>query len=552
MRRNIMTAKRTLTTIKNNLPTSQFMAMFLLVTLLMPITAPIPAWAYTLNLPANTSNGFELTAPQPTLAVSALGFAGDLMSNFGMITKVDGSNKKPNEPVVSKSVLMSKVKKIKTNLRGEETVKVGGNILLNAIPLDEKGDAVQGLVFDWESENQNILQITPDGNAVATIEGDTVLTAKLGKFKKDFAVKVSNIAASNTLTGSIATNTLINQLPEGEINSKYSTVNNVGNPPGKTEMESPQRAAALGIRHRVGISNFSFSLPLASLSGRGLNAGIGMSYNSRAWNKSAAPIAEPPYSQPHFTYDVEESWIAPGFSSGFGYLETQKRLFSTHPTTNTGVFTNYTEIVPIGLTDADGTRHQFGCANWVSIYGTYESECTKYAAQDGTFITISGNKKSYNPNNSTQIQSDYTSSFIVNYPNGSKVFYGDSYGSINNFTKKQYPYLMQDSNGNRISINYVANGKGKIDFIRDTLNRYIRFYYDTTADQKLVAITVPAFGETTAEKQVVRFYYAEIPLDYVGKYTGITTAPATIKVLNRVTFRQRIWVINTIIIRISG
>ena len=518
--------------------TARVTATFLLITLLIPIASPIPLWASNLNLPKSVDDGFRLTAPTPLISNSTLGFVSDLAGNLGLINgvgKSEDSNEIEKANVTSKAVLLAKVKKISTQISEEKVVKVGEDILLNAIPLDEKGNAVQGLVFNWESANQDILRIKPDGKAIALIEGETVLTAKLGKFKKDFLIKVSNIkAAEASITNSSAVSIVVNQLPDNEIESKYSSVNNVGNPPGKTEMESPQEAAALGIRHRVGISNFSFGLPLASLSGRGLNAGIGMSYNSRAWNKSATPIADPPYSQPHFTYDVEESWIAPGFSSGFGYLETQNRLFSTHPTTNTGVFTNYTEIVPVGLVDSDGTRHQFGCASWTQISGTYESECNKYAAQDGTFITILGNKKKYNLNNSTQIDQSYTSTFIVNYPNGSKIYYGDSYGSVSGFTKKQYAYSIQERNGNRISINYLAGGKGKIDFILDTMNRYIRFYYDTTAEQKLVTITVPAYGETIAERQVVRFYYAEIPLDYVGKYTGTTTAPATIKVLNRV------------------
>ncbi len=534
----MMTAKRTLTTIKNNLPTNQFMAIFLLVTLLMPITAPVPAWAYTLSLPPNTNNGFELTAPQPTLAASTLGFANDLMSNFGMITKVDGSNEKLTEkPVFNKAVLESKVKKIKTNLSEEETIKIGGIIALKALPLDEKGFAVQGLVFDWETADQDILRITPGGEAVGMSEGETVLTAKAGKFKKDFIVKVTisepvKSVAKNTTTVA----TLVSQLPDAETESKYSPANNVGNPPGKTEMESPQQTAALGIRHRVGISNFSFGLPLASLPGRGLNAGISMSYNSRAWNKSAVPIADPPYSQPHFTYDVEESWIAPGFSSGFGYLETRARLMSTHPTTNTGVFSYYTDVQPIGITDADGTRRQFKCSSWVPIAGTYETKCIQYISDDGTFISTTSSGWSPNPNNSQTVQNNPNFTFVVNYPNGSKIYYGGSYGSGDNLTKKQYPSLIQDSNGNLIQINYVTDGKGRVDYIRDTMNRYIRFYYDTTADKKLIAITVPAFGNVASERQVVRFYYTEMPLDYVGKYTGTATAPATIKVLNRVFF----------------
>ena len=152
----------------------------------------------------------------------------------------------------------------------------------------------------------------------------------------------------------------VNQLPDNERDSVYSYENNLGSPKGQVEMDSPNQAAALRIRHRAGIANFSFGLPLASLSGRGIDAGASMTYNSRTWNKSCTEYTGTECTTEHFTYDVEQSWIAPGFSSGFGYLESYATTRSIH-IMNTSNFYYYTEIVPGGITDADGSRHQFAC-----------------------------------------------------------------------------------------------------------------------------------------------------------------------------------------------
>ena len=67
----------------------------------------------------------------------------------------------------------------------------------------------------------------------------------------------------------------VSQLPENERESVYTAENNLGAPPGQTEMDSTNPAATIAIRHRAGIANFSFGIPLAALSGRGVDAGVG-------------------------------------------------------------------------------------------------------------------------------------------------------------------------------------------------------------------------------------------------------------------------------------
>ncbi|MEP6900602.1 MAG: RHS repeat-associated core domain-containing protein [Actinomycetota bacterium] len=307
---------------------------------------------------------------------------------------------------------------------------------------------------------------------------------------------------------------LFNQLPDNERESVYSYENNLGAPFGQVEKDSPNQAAAIRIQHRAGIANFSFEIPLAVLSGRGIDAGVGLTYNSRTWNKSCLQYdPQGSCSQNHFTYDVEQSWIAPGFSSGFGYLESF--AFSTG---SGGIY----KIQPQGITDEDGTRHQFTCKTFIG------STCAVFESTDGTYIRTGGEAVVSNLN------SYANTNFTVTYPNGTKVYYAGAFGGGN--IRKHYPIIIQDSNGNRIHIAYKSDQSGRIDYVTDTLNRKIQFYYETDANgnpDKLVAVTIPGMTENS-EIQTVRFYYQDLTLNSAGKFNGQITAPTSIRVLQYV------------------
>lgn len=327
------------------------------------------------------------------------------------------------------------------------------------------------------------------------------------------------------------------QIPDGEYDSLFSYENNLGFPKGQVERDSSNTASALPIRHRVGIANFNFGLPLASISGRGIDAGIGLTYNSRTWNKSCSGNL---CSTDHYIYDVEQSWIAPGFSSGLGYLETSA--------VNVNVITNppnndwHTEIRPGGLTDPDGTRHQLECVAWTAISGTPgpQMRCTKYGTSDGTNIKIDAKAYIDNPGNSPSPNlSTYPgASFSTRLPDGTFVYYSGGFGSSTDTRRRHYPLVIQDRNGNRIRIAYRSDQSGRIDYITDTLNRQIKFYYENDTygnPEKLVAITIPGTG-TTGELQVARFYYDSISLSTSGKFDGDITAPTSILALTHVYF----------------
>jgi hypothetical protein len=445
----------------------QISTIMVLLAVMLPITAPIPAWAYNLNLPPMADEVLTSNASTPLFDSSAMDFVEKLFSW--------ADDKK-------------KGKKGKTAIKPEE--KPDGTEAKEIIP--SKESALASVEKPSESVEKLKAENETSVSAAAT-EGVRVVKAK---------PPVSRRMA------------VLSQLPDNERESVFSPQNNLGSPPGQTEMDSSNRAAALNIRHRAGAANFSFGLPLASLSGRGIDAGVGMAYNSRTWNKSCTQFdPQPPYNctQNHFTYDVEQSWIAPGFSSGFGYLES-------FAVSSGSLYT----IVPHGLTESDGTRRQFTCTTYSG------SACVEYRTNDGTFIRITGTKVIGNLTSYANV------TFNITYPNGFKVYYAGAWGSGN--YRKHYPVMMQDNNGNQIRIAYKSGQSGRIDYINDTLNRRIKFYYenDTSGNpDKLVAVTIPGMG-VGEEIQTVRFYYEDMTLTSAGKFIGQITAPASIRVLRYV------------------
>lgn len=364
------------------------------------------------------------------------------------------------------------------------------------------------------------------------------LPSKNAKTEKEKSkLKLVNSKSSNLKnTSTTPVSLLLNQLPVDEQGSRFEPENNLGAPPGQTEMDSSNEATALRIRHRPGAANFSFGLPLASLSGRGIDAGVGLTYNSRTWNKSCSQFDSQGINcvQSHFTYDVEQSWIAPGFSTGFGYLETRARItnMTSGPPNNW-----YTVIEPVGLTDPDGTRHELTCKTEVIHQPTGRPYCGVFTTTDGSFIEFTGPIPIKNPNNSTNLNlSSYGNlSFATTYRDGTAVYYTGGFGTGDN--RRHYPNRIRDRNGNYITIAY-KNQTPKIDYINDTLDRRIKFYYEndsvTGAPDKLVTVTIPGMG-ASEEIQTVRFYYDQMTLQSGGFSSGAAvTAPTMIRVLKYV------------------
>ena len=152
------------------------------------------------------------------------------------------------------------------------------------------------------------------------------------------------------------------------------------------------------------------------------------------------------------------------------------------------------------LTDSNGTRHAL-------VY----SSAFNYDTTDGTFIHFNGG----------------SGWGTLSYPDGTRVSYGAAGSGY-----RSYPTSITDRNGNYISISYV-NGVGpRISTIKDTLGRYVRFYYDS--NNELVTITMPGLTGQS-DLQVMRFYYETLTLPSGLFASGINVdKPATARVIRYV------------------
>ena len=227
-------------------------------------------------------------------------------------------------------------------------------------------------------------------------------------------------------------------------------------------------------------SNFNMGIPIASVGGRGLGAGVSLSYNSRVWARHGTAV----------TWDAISTWPGPGFSMGFG------RIVAYGPT-------NATQYI---LIDPSGTRRYLGV-------GTARGEVVTLKTNDGTNIVYVG--------------SAYGGT--VYYPGGPRAVFG----LVNNRTVAMQ---VTDINGNYITITYLGVTCDAacapcdcpifwpplaIDHVTDSLGRIIQFNYD--ANQNLTSITAPGLGGTVQNpitQIVAQFDYESRSVS--GNFSGLT------------------------------
>jgi RHS repeat-associated protein len=477
------------------------------------------------------SAGMNLGWGSPALALF-LNSARMDKPNKGMPAAVVGlPGLKPEQPL-TKSEREAKVLNLEIAAAAE--LELGQHFLFTAIPLDAEGDAVHGLRAEWESADPNILTVAKDGQAIARQLGTAILTASVGLKKEKIQVTVvprmssrgteqvgrvdgakRNNPRSASLSPAVFTASRVKErkaerlefrahavaamfqsqqqeLPNSELGSIYQVGNATGSPSGTTTPGAVTPPAAIGGTEMPGSSNFNFSLPVAGLPGRGLDASLSLTYNSRIWNKSAmAGGATRMY------YDADKSWLSPGFNMGFGQIRDAA-----------GVIT---------LTDPDGTRHQMV---------SNPSSPANYDSNDGSFIHL------YR----TADEEGFVDNWLVTYPDGTQATYvPTALLSLNPGIRLGLAQQITDRNGNYILVSYLPGSYGnakpwRISSIQDTLGRYIRFYYDSS--KNLVAITAPGLSGQ-ADLPVMRFYYQDITVNQSGLFqSGYTiNAPSTAHVL---------------------
>ncbi len=193
----------------------------------------------------------------------------------------------------------------------------------------------------------------------------------------------------------------------------------------------------------LGSTSYSKSIPVLHLAGRnGLDVDLTLTYNSRVWTKDVN-------SSNKFTFNADRDWPAVGFRLGFGFMEKMPDDTTTYV-----------------LTDASGAKHQFTGSLTTHIFNS----------TDNTYMLFNSSSK------------------ILTYKNGLQVTYGQPF-RLYNATTQTYsdsttlfrPTQIKDTNGNFITITYVADTEQSINTITDTLGRVITFNYDTNKNLQSIA-----------------------------------------------------------------
>lgn len=479
---------------KKNALKRKILTWLTLWSLMLPIAMPIPVMGFGIRSQADQT-GLALTADKswmPVFNSLAPDWSNMIAAFFLPLT----TSKKNKEQRYSKEESEKQIRDIETQIENDREIKVGSVISLAGTPVDKNGSPINGIALKWNSSNSGVVKIISDSQAMVVGEGEVKLNVASEKSAKEIsltAVKQLSVdgvgkTSDEVSMGNLPEEPLIN---EQQAQNLILPENNLGDPIGQTEMNSISIAAAVRTRERAGTANYSFDLSLGGISGRGIDAGAGVTYNSRVWNKSTLGNTNV------FDFNIDQNWLAPGFSVGFGSIEG----YSTA--------TGYGYL----LTSSDGARHQL-------IQKHVSGNCTIYESTDGTFIqsTVCG------------IYASPTMTAL--FPDGTHITYGALAQN-----GKRYATEIRDRNGNFITIAYLQNDyQGKIAYVKDTLNRYINFHYDSTPERKLIAVSVPGFNGSATPRQTVRFYYEDINLLWQNRFQEPVTvnAPTTIKVLRHV------------------
>jgi hypothetical protein len=471
---------------KEHFKVKRIAAVLLMLSLLLPMTF-VPASAQEREMNERIAAGDYRNLPTMTAMILAVDqfisklFGGEENElNDKRKAANDSAETSSNRP--SPSELAARVRSVKLNPSGETSVQRGQTFTLSAIPLDAKGNAVHGLSVKWQSSDEKIVRVSEDGRAKALQVGNAQLSATVGRVSASVKVKVETESSA-----AIRTKLLLQQ-QQLDYESLFTPQNSIGTPYGKTEQGASVPSPAVPTREKPGSASFGFGVPLVGLNGRGLGISLGLNYNSRVWNKSSA------LGDTVLNFDVDKSWISPGFNLGYGALDI-------HLPSYVGQYAGV-------LISPNGTRHRLRVPNTIiTNYFNVESD-------DGSFVQGIIYRNSSAPYN---LQSGK-----ITYTNGTTVYY-DLVAAPASYSNRLFPTKITDRHGNYIQISYVSGTQtGEIDFIRDTMNRYVRFKYEGAgAARKLVTITVPAFNDTiNSEKQVARFYYADKGLSHKNKFAN--------------------------------
>lgn len=381
---------------------------------------------------------------------------------------------------------------------------VGEEYTLSPLPFDSQGEPVQGVVFTWESSDISVAEVVSDGTIIALETGKCFVTASVGhrsdkvkvevregkrpflneaqwdaehvsdcdkpeKSPEDSAISTPGISAVVKRPRIEPAIVLEPDDPAG-ISGAGNAANATGHPRFNANLSLQSSVASTD--NQLASYNFNFTMPIFGLTGRGVDTGLTLAYNSRMWTKDGNKIV----------FDYDQGWPAAGFRLNYG------RIVPNFDAALPGFPGNYL------LIEGDGTR--------TPLLETFEGSQV-YRSQDGRFIE-------FNNTNSSDMKLTYPDGTAVTYEfNGSKLL----------------PRKIQDINTNSIVIDYVTScsdalrvesctcGSGgtcvrpprqAIKHITDTQGRIITFHY--YANGHLAEIRVPGYNNGPS-RTLVKFYY---------------------------------------------
>jgi len=405
---------------------------------------------------------------------------------------------------------------------------VGENYTLSPVPLDSGGNVVQGTGMQWSSANTAIATVNSFGQVRAVAAGNTSVQAQSGNATVQVPVQVLS-GARQALSGarslqsraaSIAQQSLfpINSDgtepdidPEPVSGSRATDFSNaVGNP----RFSPVKRAGSTSVQ--LGSDNYQFSVPVASVGGRGISAGIAMSFNSRVWNNDNGTM----------TFNYVSAFPAPGWSMGYGKIIRNYNATATGDGSGIGSPNSPGDYL---LVAAGGTRTR--------LAATYDSTSGRWyhLSDDGSFLK-------FNP-----------ASGEMRHPDGSRMIYSNVNGILQSTA-------IINTNGSAITMSYrdYCEGAGcqrvfrfhtAFNAIRDTLGRYLTFHYygdaGYTADPNngrpagtLAAIKAPDMQGV--QQEVIRVEYQAITLQYNfgGAPVNAPSSGSQIQVVKRIYYPE--------------
>jgi hypothetical protein len=143
------------------------------------------------TLARTATSGASSTKP---FFLPGLGSVAGVLPWFGRGTDQKGEAPAPElvspQRPPTKDELKQKVARIELNSPGEVQLQSQEPMVFAAIPLDSEGHALHGLAVQWESSDQQVIFVKPDGQAVAGLPGRAHLTATAGNKKEKVWVTV--------------------------------------------------------------------------------------------------------------------------------------------------------------------------------------------------------------------------------------------------------------------------------------------------------------------------------------------------------------------------